>query len=91
MENRGGVGWGCSVFLVCVHPPVFKVRLAPPPPPPPAGLLSLPAAPVWTSACLQGSTLTALGQSSTSSRNTTPAARPTAGVAAWLVCRISST
>ena len=59
MENRGGVGWGCSVFLVCVHPPVFKVRLVPPPPLPPAGLFSLPAAPVWTSACLQGSRLTA--------------------------------
>lgn len=53
MENRGGVGWGCSTFLVCVHPPVFKVRLAPPPLPP-AGLLSLPAAPVWTSALPPG-------------------------------------
>ena len=43
MENRGGVGWGCSVFLMCVHPPVFKVRLAPPRPSLPLAFsLSLP-------------------------------------------------
>lgn len=72
VENRAGWGGGAPASSC-----VCRVSTAPPPHPP-AALLSLPATPVWSSACLQGCRLPALGpEQHRLQEHRAPAARPT--------------